>query len=969
MPAVFTRPFLTLLGLGCAVWLIGCAAQMPEEQALPLAPTKSPNDDKAYRYIELDNGLRALLISDPDTTKSAAALDVYVGSASNPEDRGGLAHFLEHMLFLGTDKYPDSGEYARFVSEHGGTRNAYTSFEHTNYFFDIDDDYLPEALDRFAQFFIAPRFDLEYVSREVNAVHAEFQQGLNTDSRRGGDVSREIANPQHPYHILAVGTKDTLADLDNNAVRDDLIAFYEQYYSANLMRLAVLGSEDLDALESLVRDTFAPVPNRDVVIEDITAPLMEPDQLPLQVYVEPEATSRSLTLSWPMPDINALYRSKPLSYISNLIGHEGEGSLLSLLKSEGWAEALGSGTGISYRGGAAFNISISLTERGVAEKDAVIAAVFEYIHMLEDAGPSERIYREQAQLAALRFRFQESMEPMRYVSRIANNMQVLPPQEVLSGGYLMSDYDPEFIQKLIREYLTPERLLATLTAPGVPVDRESEYYLTPYSTEAIDLAAVGWTQVASNGIDPRLHLPAANAFIAEDVDLRSVPAENPEVPQLVVDEPRLRVWQRQDDVFRVPKGALYTNFRTALVSDTAEHAAASELYVSLLRDAVNEFTYPALLAGLNYNLGINSRGISLSMGGYNDKQQVLLEHVVDNIRNAAFDQERFDNIREDLIRSLRNVKTARAYQQVIRQGRRLLTTGRYAEQDIIAALQALTPETVTTHGEALWRTSTVDVLLYGNYDDTEVLAIQEALDPLLKHDGNATPPESRITRIKLGQRFVYVADVDHSDSVLLWYIQAPGQSLSDRAMAAITGQAVSADYFEDLRTEQQLGYIVNAFNWPLMDVPGVAMMVQSPTASAAELVSASETFLAGRIDDGDAVSEAQFLRHKTALLEEILDPPKNLFDASEYFWREINRGSDAFDTKEVLAEAVRAVTFDQWKAWYQQAVLQQPASLIMVAAGKRESIPDGERVEDPDAFRAQQPAYDRSLARDRALLN
>ena len=111
-------------------------------------------------------------------------MDVYVGSASNPADRGGLAHFLEHMLFLGTDKYPDSGEYATFVSEHGGSRNAYTGFEHTNYFFDIDKANLEEALDRFAQFFISPRFDAEYVDREVNAVNAEYQMGLNTDSRR-----------------------------------------------------------------------------------------------------------------------------------------------------------------------------------------------------------------------------------------------------------------------------------------------------------------------------------------------------------------------------------------------------------------------------------------------------------------------------------------------------------------------------------------------------------------------------------------------------------------------------------------------------------------------------------------------------------------------------------------------------------------------------------------------------------------
>ena len=169
MPALYLRQgikalppvLVTLVLLACST-LPGAAVQ----------PSQSPNDDNAYRFITLENQLQVLLISDPETKKAAAALDVMVGSGDNPPGREGLAHFLEHMLFLGTDKYPDAAEYEEYTTEHGGTRNAYTSSEHTNYFFDIDQAFLPEALDRFAQFFIAPRFDAQYVLREKNAVEA-----------------------------------------------------------------------------------------------------------------------------------------------------------------------------------------------------------------------------------------------------------------------------------------------------------------------------------------------------------------------------------------------------------------------------------------------------------------------------------------------------------------------------------------------------------------------------------------------------------------------------------------------------------------------------------------------------------------------------------------------------------------------------------------------------------------------------
>ena len=111
---------------------------------------KSPNDSREYRYIELPNKLRAVLVSDPTTEKSAAALAVYRGSFHEPEDRPGLAHFLEHMLFIQTETYPEVDGFQTFIRAGGGSSNAYTALDHTNYFFDIKPESFPEALSRFA---------------------------------------------------------------------------------------------------------------------------------------------------------------------------------------------------------------------------------------------------------------------------------------------------------------------------------------------------------------------------------------------------------------------------------------------------------------------------------------------------------------------------------------------------------------------------------------------------------------------------------------------------------------------------------------------------------------------------------------------------------------------------------------------------------------------------------------------------
>src|SRR5690554_8056124 len=101
------------------------------------SPTKSPNDPNEYRFLELDNGLRVILASDPEADKAAASMNVAVGSGNDPANREGLAHFLEHLLFLGTEQYPDPGAYQQFIRSHGGSHNAFTAFADINYFFDV----------------------------------------------------------------------------------------------------------------------------------------------------------------------------------------------------------------------------------------------------------------------------------------------------------------------------------------------------------------------------------------------------------------------------------------------------------------------------------------------------------------------------------------------------------------------------------------------------------------------------------------------------------------------------------------------------------------------------------------------------------------------------------------------------------------------------------------------------------------
>ena len=141
-------------------------------------------DERQYRALELDNGIRVVLVSDPSSSRSAAALDVNVGAFSDPREVPGLAHFCEHMSFLGTEKFPKEEEFSSYLSSHGGSSNAYTDSEDTVYYFDVNAEFTQEALDRFSQFFISPLFTQSATSRELNAIDSEHAKNINNDAFR-----------------------------------------------------------------------------------------------------------------------------------------------------------------------------------------------------------------------------------------------------------------------------------------------------------------------------------------------------------------------------------------------------------------------------------------------------------------------------------------------------------------------------------------------------------------------------------------------------------------------------------------------------------------------------------------------------------------------------------------------------------------------------------------------------------------
>lgn len=356
-----------------------------------------------------------------------------------------------HLLFMGTKKYPIENAYSQYLASNSGSSNAYTGATSTNYYFEVaakaseDADSTAVspfygALDRFAQFFIDPLFLSSTLDRELRAVDSENKKNLQSDQWRLHQLEKSLSNPKHPYCHFSTGNLEVLKtepEARGVDVREKFMEFHDKHYSANRMKLVVLGKEPLDTLEAWVSDLFAGVRNKNLQQnrwEDEVP--FGPENLLTQCFAKPVMDSRHLDLSFPFIDEELLFESQPSRYISHLIGHEGPGSIMAYIKSKGWANGLSAGAYPVCPGTPGiFNCQIRLTEDGLHHYKEIVKVFFQYVSLLKETAPQEWIFAEQKGLADVDFKFKQKTPASRFTSKISSVMQTPLPREWLLSGH------------------------------------------------------------------------------------------------------------------------------------------------------------------------------------------------------------------------------------------------------------------------------------------------------------------------------------------------------------------------------------------------------------------------------------------------------------------------------------------------------------------------------------------------------
>lgn len=238
------------------------------------------------------------------------------------------------MIFMGSERYPKENELDQYLSSNGGSSNALTECEHTLFYFDIVEEHLSEAIDRFSSLFVSPLMLRDSMSREIEAVESEFQNNINDDENRIVQLYASKANGAASRFTW--GNSKTL---NEHIGSDKLYAaahdFRTKYYIANNMFVAIESSESLDHLQYLVEKYFSHIksgPVENALDLKAYTDVFKPEFYDRIFYVKPKSDKCKLVLNFVMPSMKNHYKSKPHDYLAYIIQHEGFGSLSSYLK-------------------------------------------------------------------------------------------------------------------------------------------------------------------------------------------------------------------------------------------------------------------------------------------------------------------------------------------------------------------------------------------------------------------------------------------------------------------------------------------------------------------------------------------------------------------------------------------------------------------------------------------------------------
>lgn len=887
---------------------------------------KSEKDNRQYQAIRLDNGMVVMLVSDTQAVKSLSALVLPVGSLEDPDDHLGLAHYLEHMTLMGSKKYPQPDSLAEYLKMHGGSHNASTAPYRTAFYLEVENDALDGAVDRLADAIAAPTLAKVYADRERNAVNAELTMARARDGMRMAQVSAETLNPAHPGSRFSGGNLETLRDKPGSPLQQALVAFRDKYYSANLMKAVIYSNRPLPELAKLAAQTYGRVPNKNIEKPAINVPVVTDAQKGIVIHYVPVMPRKVVRIEFRIENNSDQFRSKTDELIGYLIGNRSADTLSDWLQKQGLAEGVRADSDPVVNGNSGvLAISVTLTDKGLAQRDSVVAAVFSYLNTLREKGIDKRYFDELANVLDLDFRYPSITRDMEYVEWLADTMIRVPIAHTLDVVNIADRYDPQAIKARLA-MMTPENARIWYISPDEPHNKTAYFVDAPYQVDKIPAATFkSWREQADK---IALKLPQLNPYIPDDFTLIK-PEKAYLHPELLINEPGLRVLYSPSRYFGLePRADITMVLRNPQAMDSAKNQVLFALNDYLAGVALDELSNQAAVGGISFSTNANN-GLMLNANGYTQRLPQLFQALLNGYFSYTATEEQLQQAKSWYSRMLESAEKGKAYEQAIMPVQMVSQVPYFQREARRALLDNITLQEVMDYRSNLKTGGRPEFLMLGNITPEQAGKLAHAVKTSLGANGNEWCRNKDVLVDKKRQVIFNKAGGSTDSALAAVFVPKGYDETVSSAYSALLGQIVQPWFYNQLRTQEQLGYAVFAFPMGIGRQWGIGFLLQSSDKQPAFLWERYKAFFPAVEERLRKLDPQEFAQTQQGVINQMLQAPQTLSEEASRVSKDFDRGNMAFDSRDKVVAEIKKLTPQKLADFFHQAVIAPTGMAVL----------------------------------------
>lgn len=574
-----------------------------------------------------------------------------------------------------------------------------------------------------------------------------------------------------------------------------------------------------------------------------------------------------------------------------------------------------------------------------------MAAIFSYLNLLREKGIDKQYFDELANVLDIDFRYPSITRDMDYVEWLADTMIRVPVEHTLDAVNIADRYDAKAVKERLA-MMTPQNARIWYISPKEPHNKTAYFVDAPYQVDKISAQTFADWQKKAADIAP---LPELNPYIPDDFSL--IKSEKKyDHPELIVDESNLRVVYAPSRYFSSePKADVSLILRNPKAMDSARNQVMFALNDYLAGLALDQLSNQASVGGISFSTNANN-GLMVNANGYTQRLPQLFQALLEGYFSYTATEDQLEQAKSWYNQMMDSAEKGKAFEQAIMPAQMLSQVPYFSRDERRKILPSITLKEVLAYRDALKSGARPEFMVIGNMTEAQATTLARDVQKQLGADGSEWCRNKDVV-VDKKQSVIFEKAGNSTDSALAAVFVPTGyDEYTSSAYSSLLGQIVQPWFYNQLRTEEQLGYAVFAFPMSVGRQWGMGFLLQSNDKQPSFLWERYKAFFPAAEAKLRTMKPEEFAQIQQAVITQMLQAPQTLGEEASKLSKDFDRGNMRFDSRDKIVAQIKLLTPQKLADFFHQAVVEPQGMAILSQIsgsqnGKAEYVhPEGWKV-------------------------